>query len=228
MTKNAFQSIDVSNLTSYGGGIHVCRVEDTETRGCVILVTFLRLRWTRELGNYALLIRCSKFLEGRCRNRIVLDRNFDRLTRTVVRNLQLTKVHLWGKKAKISNVLGKDGENWRMLQWDYAWMTLLPLRCSELSVRRLCVWWELPQSICSRKVSRCELGTNRVVWADLVAEAIPFSGADMWLIGQQISRVAFRQQEKIEIFPKGQMQWKFFGCECRSCRWSRVVGMCVG
>ena len=116
MTKNTFQSIDVSNLTCDGGGVHVRCVEDTETSRRVILVTFLHLRWGRELGNYALLIRCSKFLEGRCRDRIVLDRNFDRLTGTVVRNLQLTKVHLWGKKAKISNALGKGGENWGMLQ----------------------------------------------------------------------------------------------------------------
>ena len=71
----------------------------------------------------------------------------------------------------------------------------------------------------SAQVGSCEL--------TLVAEAIRFSGADMWLIGPQISR-GFSAARINEIFPKGQMQWKFFGCERRSCRWSRVVGMCVG
>lgn len=48
---------------------------------------------SREYGEYALLIRCSKLLKGSCRYRVVLDRNFNRLTRTIVRDLQLTTVH---------------------------------------------------------------------------------------------------------------------------------------
>jgi len=94
-----------------------------------------------KLWKYALLIRCSEFLEGCCRYRVILDRNFDCLTRAIVRNLQLTKVHLWGKKQKFRmSYLGIDGEQLGELRWDYVWRTLLPLRCSELSVQKLCVW----------------------------------------------------------------------------------------
>lgn len=41
MAKNTLETIDVGNFTPDGGGVHVCGVKYTETRRCVILVTFL-------------------------------------------------------------------------------------------------------------------------------------------------------------------------------------------
>lgn len=120
MAENAFHTINVRNFTFYYGSVHVCRIKNTETRGCVILVTFLNINEVNNLSNYIRLIRRCKFLECCGRNRIVFDRNFNRLTCTIVSDLQLTNARnenvldgqtLWGdhKKERFLGDLQSNG-----------------------------------------------------------------------------------------------------------------------
>ena len=64
VTKNTFQSVDISDFACYGGGVHVCGIEDTETSGSVILITFLPVRRFVNCGNTLFSYGAASFLKA--------------------------------------------------------------------------------------------------------------------------------------------------------------------